>query len=314
MAGFSFGKQKSESQYTSQDQSSSYAQNSASSLDTSQSRSNSSSLSVGSSLATSAGQSTSVQNIAFEDLLRSLYGSAFDATAQQVAKAPLFEDEAQQLFTGGLSFLDQLQSLPGEDYLNSRVSGPDTAAQAQIGALSDELGSFFNEQLMPGITSRGVSTGTLGGSRQGVAIGRAAGQVGKSFTSGVASILANSQAARDAAALGLNAQKIGASSAGLNALPSVLGLAGAGLNAGTSPYLALSQIIGSPTVLTQGQSTSSSQSTSEQIAQAISEALASSFGESSSQGTSESQSSSYAQGTSKAKGFDFGISVLGGKG
>lgn len=296
MFGFSSSKQSSQSQATSQ----------ASSLDIAQSRSASESLSRGSSLATSAGQSTSVQSIAFEDLLRSLYGSATDATAAQVAKAPLFEGEAQQLFTGGLSFLDQLQTLPGDDYLTSRITGPDQAAQAQIGALGDELGTFFNEQLLPGITSRGVSTGTLGGSRQGVSIGRAAGQVGKSFTSGVAQILANSQAARDTAALGFNAQKIGAASAGLNALPGVLGLAGAGFNAGTSPYLALSQILGSPTVLTQGQSTQASQSSSEQIATAISEALAQSFG--------TSQSSSQQTSSSKGKSFGFSFSPVPGAG
>jgi hypothetical protein len=259
----------------------------ASSLDVAESSSNSSSLSRG----TSGSSSFGTQGVAFEDLLRSLYGNATDAVAAQAANVPLFQDEAQQLFTGGLGFLDQLQTLPGDDYLTSRVTGPDTAAQSQIDTLRTEYGRLFDEQLMPGITSRGVSTGTLGGSRQSVSIGKAAGEVGRGFSGGVAQILANSQAARDAAALGLNASKTQAASAGLNALPSVLGLAGAGFNAGVSPYLSLAQIMGGPTVLSE----SGSQSSSEDIAMAISEAMAQSYG--TSQSTSES----------KGKSFNFGF-------
>jgi len=283
MSLFSFGSDKSKSQYTSEQQST------ASALDVALSRSNSASLSQGTS------QSTSTQSLAFEDLLRSLYGGATDAATAQVAKAGLFENEANQLFTGGIGFLDQLQKLPGEDYQAGRLSGPDEAANAQIDVLGSSLGKFFNEQLMPGITSRGVSTGTLGGSRQGVAIGRAAGEVGQSYSQGVAQILSNSQAARDAIAGNLNTQKVGAASAGLGALPGVLGLAGAGFNAGLNPYLALSQIIGGPTVLTQ------QQSTSDQVAQAISDALSQSVG------VSSSQSTARGQGTNNAKGYNFSV-------
>lgn len=268
---FSFGSSKQSSQSQS------------SSLDYGMSSSSSSSL--GSSQAT-AGSS---QRIAFEDIIRQLYGGAADATSQAVAEAPLFADEAKQLFTGGLGFLDKLQKVPGSDYLASRLTGPDAAAEAQIGVLGDRLGKFFNEQLMPGITQRGVATGTLGGSRQSVSIGKAAGQVSDSYSSGVASILASSQAARDAAAATLGSQSIGAAGTGLSALPGVLGLSNAGLNAGLSPYMALSQIIGGPTVLTD----SSSQSSSQDIAEAISQAM--SYG--------QSQSSS----SSKGKSFNFGF-------
>jgi len=297
---FSFGSSKQSSQSTSE--AASHAENQASALDTALSRSNAASLSRGGSQAT--GQSTSTQSIAFEDLLRSLFGGATDATAAAVANAPLFQGEAAQLFSGGLGFLDQLQQPAGADYLRSRITGPDAAADAQIGALGANLGKFFDERLMPAITSRGVATGTLGGSRQGVSIGRAAGEVGTAYSTGVAQILANSQSARDAAAQGLNASSINAAGTGLNALPSLLGLAGAGFNAGLSPYTTLAGILGGPTVLTQGQSTS--QSTSEQIAQMISEALSQSFGESQSSGFSDSESSS--QSTSKGKSFNFGFS------
>jgi hypothetical protein len=210
-----------------------------------------------------------------------------------VANAPLFAEEAQQLFTGGMGFLEQLQNVPGSDYLASRINGPDSAANAQIDALGNNLGKFFDERLMPAITSRGVATGTLGGSRQSVSVGRAAGEVSNSYSSGVAAILANSQAARDAAASTWGAQSTAAAGAGLNALPSVLGLAQAGQSAGLSPYLALSQILGGPTVLTESQATQSAQSSSSDIAQAISDALSLSYGTS--------------QSSSKGKAFSFGV-------
>lgn len=247
--------------------------------------SHSESLSSGSSQS----QSFSRESLAFEDLLRGLYGSASDAAMQQVADVPLFQDEAQQLFTGGLGFLDQLQALPGDDYLASRLNGPDAAAQAQIDTLGNDLGRFFNEQLMPGITSRGVSTGTLGGDRQAVSIGKAAGEVGGRFSTGVAQILANSQAARDSLALGANQSKIGAAAAGLGALPSVLGLANAGLNAGLNPYLSLSQII-APTVLGE----SGAQASSVDISRALSDSYETS------------------QSSSKGKSFNFGIGGAAG--
>lgn len=266
------------------------SQSQSSSLDYSSSLANSSSLSQGASQSTSFGR----QNIAFEDILRRLYGGATDAATAAVAEAPLFAGEARQLFTGGLSFLDRLQNVPGSDYLASRVTGSDAAAEAQIGVLGSNLGRFFNEQLMPGITGRGVATGTLGGSRQGVAIGRAAGEVANSYSSGVAAILASSQAARDAAAGTLGAQSISASGAGLSSLPSLLGLSQAGANAGLSPYLTLSQIIGGPTVLGE----SGSQSTSSDMATAISQAISSSFG------TSQSTS------TSKGRSFGFSFNPL----
>lgn len=257
---------------------------SSSSLDWSQSASNSSSLSYGSSQSTSGGRST--QSIAFADLLAQLYGGATDAATKSIAEAPLFADEAQQLFSGGLGFLDRLQNVPGSDYLSARLTGPDAAAQAQIDTLREESGRLFNEQLMPGITSRGVSTGTLGGSRQRVAVGQAAGEVGRGFTSGVAQILANSQSARDSIAATLGGQSITAAGVGLSGIPNILSASQAGANANLSPYMALADILGGPTVLTE--STQSAQATSEDIATAISNAYSQSFG--TSQSTSKGKS------------------------
>jgi hypothetical protein len=258
----------------------------SSSLDVSQSAANSDSLSYGSSQSTSGGRST--QTIAFADLLAQLYGGATDATMSAVAEAPLFADEAAQLFKGGAGFLDRLQNVPGADYLAGRLTGPDAAAQAQIDALRAESGRLFNEELMPGITSRGIATGTLGGSRQGVAIGRAAGEVGRGFSGGVAQILANSQAARDAIASTLGGQSVAAAGTAFAGIPSLLNASQAGANAGLSPYAALADILGGPTVLTE--SSQQSQATSEDLATAISRAYSSSYGTSSSSSTSKGKS------------------------
>lgn len=233
---------------------------------------------------TSGAQST--QGIAFADLFSQLYGGASGAAAQASRNVPIFQGEAAQLFSGGVDFLSQLQGNPATDYLASRVTGPDSAAQAQLGALGQGLGDFFKEQLLPGITGGGVSTGTLGGARQGVNIAQAAKGVAGQFTQGAASILASSQAQRDAAAGTLGAQTIQGAATGLGALPGLLGLSQAGANASLNPYLALSQILGGPTVLTQSQA--GSQSSSQDIARALSESFGLSYG--TSQSTSKGKS------------------------
>jgi hypothetical protein len=246
--------------------------------------------SQGFSQATSGGRST--QNIAFADVFSRLFGGAEGAAAAASGMVPTFQGEAAQLFSGGINFLSQLQGGgPEADYLAERVSGPDTAAQAQIDALGGELGDFFNEQLLPGITGGGVATGTLGGSRQGVNTALAAKQVANQFVRGSASILGASQAQRDAIATTMAGNRTASAGAGLAALPGLLGLSSAGANASLSPYLALAQILGGPTVLTASQQFG--QSTSADVARSLSESFGFNYG--------TSQSSS--------KGRSFGLSV-----
>jgi hypothetical protein len=207
----------------------------------------------------------------------------------------------QQLFSGGLGFLDKLGGGAGADELAARAGGGDTSGRdAQLGVLQSQLGDFFNTQLVPGITSRGVSTGTLGGSRDAVELGQAAKQVAGQFSTGAASIISNDQAQRDAAAGKLADVTNQGAATGLSALSSLYGLKQGADSSALTPYQMLSQILGGPTVLGQSQSSQ------------LAAALSSSFGEqgSSSYGFDQSSSTQQSQGTGSGFSIAGGIGVL----
>lgn len=206
------------------------------------------------SLSDSLARSRSGQTVAFEDTFRDLYGNATGAAAKVAALAPTLQQQAGQLFSGGLGFLDTLQ---GEGVVDE-----------QINALGQDLGRFMNEQVNPALTSRGVATGTLGGGRQGVAQGLAARGVAEEFARGATGLRAADRTARNQAA-----------GVGLAALPGLFGVAQGAAGAELMPYQMLSQIVGGPTTLTSSESDS--------IAQAISRA----FGEDFSYNTAQSSSS-----------------------
>lgn len=253
---------------------------------------------------TGVGSSLSTQNVWNADVLQQLYKGALGA----VPDTSLFSGEAADLFKSGTSFLDQLGVGAGEDYLSARLS--DTSGRdAQLGALSSGLGALFRDELNPAITSHAVATGTLGGGRQGVAQGIAAGKIAQQYQQGAADIISKDQLARDTAAGQLGQLGIARASTGFAGLDSLLGIASAGLNGSLAPYSTLSQIFGGPLALTtaissqQQQSTdtasalneASSSSSSEEIARAISQALGFNYG------TSESTSKS------KSNSFNFGF-------
>lgn len=276
---FSFGGSKSRS--------------SSSSLDFGAQQSFSDSLSQAFSQSTSGGaaSSFSTQRIANADILAQLYQGALGA----VPDAGLFQGQASELFSGGLSILDRLGVGAGQDFLRSRVEGQSPVLDEQIGALSSDLGRFFREELNPAISAKAVAGGTLGGGRQGVAQGRAIDAVGREFQRGATELRARDIASRDAAAGALMAGETAAAGTALGAIPGLLGVAESGYASSLAPYTALAQIIGGPTVLTEAGSESSQfgQSTSESIAQAISEMFGFNYGQS--------------QSSSKSGGFNFGF-------
>lgn len=291
-------KQQQTSQSTSQSSQLSIGGNAAASFGTSgsdslsQSQSSSTSQSGGSSL------SQSTQGIAFEDLFRQLYGGATAAAGGIDASG--ISTAANQLFSGGLSFLQSLTGNAGTDALTARLS--DTSARdALLGALKSSLGDFLTENILPGITSQGVATGTLGGSRDAIARAQAAKAVAGQFSQGAASIISADQAERDQVASQLAALTQQGAGTGLNALSSLLGLQTAGASAALSPFAQLAAILGGPTTLTQSGSTSSQFGSS--VSQSLADAISSSFGQQGSQsygfnyGTGESSSQSTGQGT-----------------
>lgn len=252
--------------------SSSSSNSSSSSFD----RSSSDSVSGGASVAGSD------QRVAFEDVFARLFGGAEGAAAG--LDPSMLTDAANQLFMGGTGFMSSIGADAGSDFLTDRLSGNNEVLQEQIDLLGEDLGQFFNEELLPGITSQAVSGGQLGGGRQGVAQGRAIEEVGNQFTRGATALRSNDIAARDAAAGTIAGNTISGASVGLGGIPSLLGAADAGFGAELAPFERLAGILGGPTTL------GSSFSSSADFARAWSE----SFGQS--QATSNSRSRSLSLG------------------
>jgi len=231
--------------------------------------------SLGFSGSSSFGQSA--QSVFSPEVYAKLFGDSTDAAAGVDSGA--ISDTAKTLFSSGLGFLDRLGGGAGADELAARAAGGDTSGRdAQLDTLKTQLGDFFKEQLVPGITDRGVSTGTFGGARDAVELSSAAKAVAGQFSTGASSIISQDQAQRDAAAGKLADVTNTGAGVGLNALQALFGISQSGETAGLEPYQILAQILGGPTVL--GESTQGS----------------SSYGFDSSQGTSTGASSGFGIG------------------
>jgi len=216
--------------------------------------------------ATSQDQSSSIsstgQTIAFSDIFSRLFSGAEGATANVAGNLPEFQAAASSLFTGGTQFLDNLAGPnAGSQYQADRLSG-NGVLDEQIGALQDDLGRLFQEELLPGIKSNSVRSGSLGGSRQGVAQGLAAEGIARQFAQGSTALRAEDQAARDAIASDYSSGVREGSALGLGNLTNVLGLAEAGATSDLLPFEALAKILGPTTTLTDSLSVSQSSGSS----------------------------------------------------
>lgn len=226
--------------------------------------------------------STSTQDVFQGDIFAQLYGNASTAAGGAAANAGQLRTAAQQLFTGGNQFLEQLGGDAGSAYLQDRLSANNPVLEEQISQLQQDTGRLFREELNPAITSRSVAGGTFGGGRQGVAQGLAAESAARVFTQGATALRAGDIASRDAVAQSIATNSLNAASTGLGALPSLLDVLERGNNAELGVYGGLSQILGGPTTLTTAQS------------------LAKSFGEQTSQSS----------GKSRAWNFDTSASLI----
>jgi len=216
-----------------------------------------------SSVSDSMDFSQSGQTVFGSDLFQQLYGQAFGATGQVAANLPTYQGDAAALFSGGTSFLDQLQKgNAGDSYLTDRLGGDNSILNEQIGGLSSDLSKFYNEQLLPGITSDSINSGLLGGGRQGVAQGAAAGETARQFSQGVTALRSSNQQQKDAAAGVLSGSRNTAAGIGLGNLGGVLGLSQAGATSSILPQQLLAQILGGPTTLTDSMSYGTSHATS----------------------------------------------------
>lgn len=269
----------------------------------SSSQSNASSSSFERSLAesfgigSSYGENASSQNVYLSDLFQGLFQKSTNVAGSIATDE--FSAMAGDLYGTGFDVIGQLRTMmggepqgAGEQYLADRVNGPGTI-EAQIAQLEADMGQFFNEQVMPGVRGDAIAAGGMNGSRFGVAQGMAVDSILRQFTAGATTLRTNDQGARDAAAATLagsvNARRTNAAQLAIGALPQVLGLAESGNMAALQPLLALSSIMGGPTVLTDayGYDTSAEQSGSR----------------SESTATSSSQSTA----TSKSRSFDVNL-------
>lgn len=225
----------------------------------------------------------SQDSVAFEDVFARLFGGAEGAAAG--LDPSMLTEAANTLFSGGTGFMDSLGANTATDYMNERLGSENPVLQDQIDLLSEDIGGFFNEQLLPGITSEAVGGGQLGGGRQGVAQGRAIEEAGDMFTRGATALRAGDINARDAVAGTLGQNTIGSAMAGFQGIPALAGIADMGFGASMSPYERLAGIMGGPTTL------NSSVSSASDFARSFSE----SFGMSS------------ANITSKSKAFKLGL-------
>jgi hypothetical protein len=261
---FGFGGSTGESSSSSSSQSSSYGQSDAGNI----------------ALGSSESGSQTQDSIAFEDIFTQMFGGASN-TAMGLDPSMLTQ-QANQMFSGGMNFMQNLGGGAGSAYLEDRLSGDNAVLEEQIDLLGQDLGKFFEEELLTGITSEAVGGGQLGGGRQGVAQGEAANMVGREFRQGATALRAGDIAARDAAAGNLESLNIQGASAGIQGLPGLAEIANMGFGADMLPYMLLSQITGGPTVLNSGNSFSTASdfatgySTSFDTSQATSESESSS--------------------------------------
>jgi len=236
-------------------------------------------------LSTSTGLSR--ESVFGGDIFSALYGNASLAAKSAVANAGELMTNARQLFTGGTNFLQSLGQDEGSAFLKASLTGENPVLAEQIANLKQEQGSFFLEDIMPGIKSRAVAGGTLGGGRQGVAEGIAAGKATQAFTQGATALRAADLQQKYGAAQTIAGNTLTAASTGLGALPTLLDISERGANEELGVYSTLSGILGGPTTLTE----------SEQRAQSMADAFSRSFGE----------DTSRSRGKSTSKSFDFKI-------
>lgn len=199
----------------------------------------------------SGGQATSTSRVAFEDLFSQLFGGSASAAAGINTGA--ITSAANNLFSGGLSFLEGLGGDAGSSYIGNQITGANELADDQVDQLSEDVARFLGEDIAA-IDSRGVAAGTLGGSRGELQRGVAEGERAREFIRGATGIRQGAQARTDSLAQFLSGQSTQNAGLGLSALPGLLGLQETGAMSSLSPFLALSQIYGGPTVLQDSQS------------------------------------------------------------
>lgn len=241
-------------------------------------RSKSSSLSTGSSesFGESGSLARSIQEVFGGETYARLFGRASNAADKAAELVPSIRESTGQLFSSGSRFLESLTGeLETEGRLNERGFEDE-----QIDLLRSDLGRFYEEEIDPQITGRGVAAGQLGGSRGEVARGIASRGLADEFVRGSTAIRLAGQDRRDRLATTVDELRGTRAGQGIAGAAGVYGLAEAGLGLELAPYRELAAILGDRTVTTRSRSESGS--TSGSVSSQLAQAFAESIGESSS--------------------------------
>ena len=157
---------------------------------------------------------------------------------------PLGQDLSQQ----GQGFLNQL----GQGGQQMQPFAGQGFTGQQIGVLGNQLGQFYNEQLLPGIQGNAIQAGQLGSGRQGVAQGIAGRGMGQAFGEGIVGILQQDLYRRQQAAQAGGAQQIAGAAGGLQGLMQPFQAAYSPFQAQWSPLQGMAGLLGSQQSALQG--------------------------------------------------------------
>ena len=207
--------------------------------------------SSGSSLDFGGSQGTSFVSGAQAPFLDFLRNSAVGLFGQQQQGLQQFGQQSQGLFQQGQDLIGGLTNNPFLDALQQQAGGNQELVGQQTEQLGQDLGRFFNEQLVPGIGAIGQQAGQFGQSRGNIGRGLAAQGVTEQFQRGATSLqAADAQRAQQAATSG--AQFFGqGTQAGLQGLTGLQGLLSSPFGEQLNSLLGLIQGIGDPNVLNQ---------------------------------------------------------------
>lgn len=169
---------------------------------------------------------------------------------------------SQDLFGQGQQLIQGAQQNPFLQGLQQQAGGNPELVAAQTQQLGTDIGQFFQQQILPGISRQATGVGQLGGGRQGVAQGLAAQGAGQAFQRGAVGFQQADAQRSLQAGLGGGQLALGGAQTGLEGLSGLQGLLESPFGTQMQSLMALLASIGGPTVLSEQQATSQSESSS----------------------------------------------------
>jgi len=212
--------------------------------------------------------------------LKQLYGQAqklFGQQSGQVGDAAERESaQAGRLMDKSASALSDLAKTGG---MQAGFANPNNElAQQQLASMSEAIGQNFQRSVIPGIKTAAGLSGGMGGSREALMKGQAAGDASRSIADAAQSLYGQQYGIAAQSAAGADSTRMAAA----GALPGVgaasYEMAMSPYSAAWSPIASLAQSIGGPQVLQSSQGYSRAQSASENWNKSHQQGSGSSFG------------------------------------